>query len=119
MKDIYIGPEGEDVEIDALPILKLAESNVLSQSIIVCGKEIAKRLLQKYIVNGLEFEINISYLEEIKQLEALKLVHLFDESIQSLALFVQTAKYKQIEKELEQKAMKMEDEANNKRDNNE
>eukprot|EP01084_Bolivina_argentea_P054267 99539_1 len=142
MKNIYSGSKGKEVDIKALRILKLPDISVVPQSIIVYDpknesgvyevKEIAKRLLQKYIVNGSEFEINISYklkrkllndLDRIEQLEETKLVHLFDESIQSLLLllndclarFVTTPKYKQIEKELNELAMAMEEEANKKR----
>lgn len=98
-------------------------------------------LLQKYIVNGSEFEINISYklkkkllsdLEDIDNLNETKLIHLFDETIQTLLWllndsfirFVKTEKYKQIEKELASDTIDMVDDinmdipSNNNNDNN-
>ena len=113
------------INIDELNILKLPD--VVPQSIIVYDPEqqdgvyhvkiIARRLLQKYVQSGAEFEINISYklkkkllndLDDIDNLNQTKLIHLFDECIQSLLLllndslarFVKTAKYERIEKEL-------------------
>ena len=80
-------------------------------------REIARKLFEKYIDNDAKFEINISYklkkklladLENIDALSEEKIAHLFDECVGSLLLllndsltrFVETEKYKQIEKEL-------------------
>eukprot|EP00485_Elphidium_margaritaceum_P016241 CAMPEP_0202734546 /NCGR_PEP_ID=MMETSP1385-20130828/188738_1 /ASSEMBLY_ACC=CAM_ASM_000861 /TAXON_ID=933848 /ORGANISM="Elphidium margaritaceum" /LENGTH=343 /DNA_ID=CAMNT_0049400913 /DNA_START=442 /DNA_END=1471 /DNA_ORIENTATION=+ len=127
MKELFSVNDDDvnEYEVHKLKVLNLPE--IIPRSIIVYDPEkddghydiadIAKKLLLKYIKVDSPFEINISYklkkklindLENIEGLNQKQLIHIFDECIHSLLLllndslkrFMQTPKYKQIEKEL-------------------
>ena len=112
-------------DMDSVYILKLPD--IVPQSVIVYDptrsdgvfevKKIARKLMEKYVENNSPFEINIPYklkkrlLRDCARIDVLdeeRLRHLFDEPIQKLLMliqqsllrFVQTHKYREIEKEL-------------------
>eukprot|EP01084_Bolivina_argentea_P195350 335144_1 len=82
-------------------------------------KLIATKLIEKYIPNGCEFELNISYrlkykllsdIKNIQFIDEISLIHIFDDCIQSLLFllydswlrFIQTPQYKAVQKEVQQ-----------------